>query len=42
MVGVFGNLAEVALSRTTSLVLLNKNWDECKEALLSRGSQSSE
>ncbi|MBT4792130.1 MAG: AAA family ATPase [Halobacteriovoraceae bacterium] len=41
MEGVFGELAEVATPRGTHLIFLDKNWSECNEALLSRGSESS-
>lgn len=41
MEGVFGELAELALERATLFIFLDKTWDECREALLSRGSESS-
>ena len=39
MEGVFGELAELALERATILVYLDKSWEECREALISRGSE---
>lgn len=41
MEGVFGDLAATALENATALIFLNKDWDECKSALLGRGSESS-
>ena len=41
MEGVFGEIAELALERTTTLIYLDKSWEECREALISRGSESS-
>jgi len=41
MEGVFGDLAAIALENATALIFLNKTWDECKAALLDRGSESS-
>ena len=41
MEGVFGELAELAIPRATFLIFLDKTWEECKNALLSRGSESS-
>ena len=41
MEGVFGDLAATALENATALIFLNKSWDECKSALLERGSESS-
>lgn len=41
MEGVFGDLAATALANATALIFLNKSWDECKSALLERGSESS-
>jgi len=41
MEGVFGDLAEVALANATSLIFLDKQWTECEQALLNRGSKSS-
>jgi hypothetical protein len=35
--GVYGELAQVALSRATALVWLDLSWDECREGLLQRG-----
>ena len=35
--GVYGWLAEVALSRATKLVWLDLTWAECREGLLGRG-----
>jgi adenylate kinase family enzyme len=35
--GVYGWLAEVALSRATRLVWLDLTWADCRDALLSRG-----
>lgn len=41
MEGVFGDLAMTALENATALIFLNKDWDECRSALLERGSESS-
>ncbi len=41
MEGVFGDLAATALQNATTLIFLNKSWDECRAALLERGSESS-
>ncbi|MFN9069066.1 MAG: AAA family ATPase [Bdellovibrionales bacterium] len=41
MEGVFGDLAATALENATALIFLNKPWDECRSALLERGSESS-
>ncbi len=41
MEGVFGDLALKAIPYATTLIFLNKEWSECKKALISRGSQSS-
>jgi hypothetical protein len=35
--GVYGELAQVALSRATALVWLDLSWDACREGLLQRG-----
>ena len=35
--GVFGELAQVALSRATVLVWLDLSWGECRRGLLQRG-----
>jgi adenylate kinase family enzyme len=35
--GVYGELAQVALSRATALVWLDLSWDVCREGLLQRG-----
>ncbi len=40
MEGVFGDLAVTALDNATHLIFLNKSWDECKSALIVRGSES--
>lgn len=37
MEGVFGNLAEIAIPNATTLIFLDKKWDECESALLERG-----
>lgn len=41
MEGVFGDLAATALENATALIFLDKTWEECKSALLERGSESS-
>jgi adenylate kinase family enzyme len=41
MEGVFGELAATALENATAMVFLNKSWEECKGALIGRGSESS-
>ena len=41
MEGVFGELAEIALEEATLVLFLDKSWEECQEALFSRGSESS-
>lgn len=41
MEGVFGGLASIALNNATTLIFLDKSWDECEKALLARGSESS-
>lgn len=41
MEGVFGDLAAIALENATALIFMNKSWDECRSALLERGSESS-
>jgi adenylate kinase family enzyme len=40
MEGVFGDLAATALENATTLIFLNKQWNECRSALLDRGSES--
>jgi adenylate kinase family enzyme len=35
--GVYGWLAEVAVSRATALIWLDISWDVCREGLLARG-----
>jgi adenylate kinase family enzyme len=39
--GVFGELAELFISRATYLVWLDLPWAVCREGLISRGSESS-
>jgi len=39
--GVFGELAEMFLSRAQSLVFLDMDWAVCRAGLLARGSESS-
>lgn len=39
MEGVFGDMASLSLKRATSLIFMDKSWDECHQALLSRGPQ---
>jgi adenylate kinase family enzyme len=39
--GVFGELAEIFLSRAQSLVFLDMDWTVCRAGLLVRGSESS-
>lgn len=39
--GVFGDLAEKLLPRATHLVWLDLPWEECRNGLLQRGSESS-
>lgn len=38
--GVFGDLANVAISKADTLIFLNKKWLECERALLERGLQT--
>lgn len=37
--GVFGDLANIAISKADTLIFLNKDWSECSQALALRGSQ---
>ncbi len=37
--GVFGDLANIAASKADVLIFLNKDWNECKQALMHRGLQ---
>jgi adenylate kinase family enzyme len=39
--GVFGELAELFLPRTQTLIYLDMDWDACESGLKSRGSESS-
>lgn len=41
MEGVFGDLASTALANATTLIFLDKSWEECETALTKRGSESS-
>lgn len=38
--GVFGDLANLGASKADILIFLNKDWSECKQALMHRGPQS--
>ena len=39
--GVFGELAELFLPRTKSLIFLDMDWPTCRAGLMARGSESS-
>jgi adenylate kinase family enzyme len=41
MEGVFGDLAAIALENSTAFIFLDKSWEECESALLSRGFNNS-
>lgn len=41
MEGVFGDLASTALQNATTLIFLDKSWEECEAGLLRRGPESS-
>lgn len=38
--GVFGDLANIGISKADTLIFLNKDWSECSQALTLRGTQS--
>lgn len=38
--GVFGDLANIGMSKADILIFLNKDWSECKQALMHRGPQN--